>query len=71
MAQRPFISYSTLLVLTTKTGFPKVGSFTLRGQIWKARTRITSRSRAVAMEGISTFPEIMAAAMMQDGWLLL
>ena len=69
MAQRP--SYSTLLVLTTKTGFPKVGSFNIRGQIWKASTRITSRSRAVAMEGISTFPEIMAAAMMQDGWLLL
>ena len=74
MAQipRPFLSYSTLLILTTKTGFLKVGSFTPPGQIWKASAKTTSRSRAVAMmKGISTFPKFTTIArMMKDGWPL-
>ena len=73
MAQisRPFLSYSTLLILTSKTGFLKVGSFTPPGQIWKANPRTSSRSRAVAMKGISTFPNIMTIArVMKDGWPL-
>ena len=38
---------------------------------WKVSTKTTSRSRAVAMEGISTFPKFTTITrMMKDGWPL-